>query len=213
MMAGMAFFIWRMRTSKNSRIPQIFPNFHSHNLIRMRMNAPFDLKQRWSQRVLAGFLLAFPFILQAQTPASASTPSQQLRGRLINSRTGEPLDAVILSSRAVQVLLEADQDGQFVMNLPSAEHIDTLGLTLSRVGMEPRRVLIFLERDTTLTQVTIALDLGDVVTVIRPPNQCGCSLPDLLPIDLTQLAIQAPKVKYVRNPEISPTGSGWHIEY
>ncbi len=120
---------------------------------------------------------------------------------------------VFVESREMHVLVQSDAEGRFVMDLPIGQHHDTLGLELTRSDMEPRRALVNLETAVAVTEVTIALDFWYVFTIVKEPNHCGCTFPDILPLDLTPLLLQAPKVKYVRNPEISPTVSGWHIEY
>jgi hypothetical protein len=144
--------------------------------------------------------LTFPTALRAQSSTPEIVPPQ-LRGRLIDRRSGEPLSFVSVAVGALQVQAQSDLDGRFVMLLSKAKAGDTLILTLSQPQMEPSKVRIHLATGTRDTQVTIALDLGDVATVMRPPNHCGCVLPDQLPIDLSQLIIQSPKVHYLHPPQ------------
>jgi hypothetical protein len=166
------------------------------------------------QAYLLAFLclcLTFPTALHAQTPTPEIVPPQ-LRGRLIDRRSGEPLSFVSIAVGALDLQAQSDLDGRFAMVMPHAMAGDTLTLTVSRPQMEPSKVRIHLATGTRDTQVTIALDLGDVATVMRPPNHCGCVLPDQLPIDLSQLIIQSPKVNYLSAPNVAPNSTGWHSD-
>jgi hypothetical protein len=172
----------------------------------------FSLQRRQAYlRAILCLCLTFPTALYAQSSTPEIVPPQ-LRGRLIDRRSGEPLSSMSVAVGALHLQTQSDWDGRFVMPLSKAKAGDTLSLTVSRPQMEPSKVCIHLATGTRDTQVTIALDLGDVATVMRPPNHCGCVLPDQLPIDLSQLIIQAPKTTYLHAPNLAPNSTGWQID-
>lgn len=106
------------------------------------------MKEKYEKLVIGGVLAIISFFFSF-TIVHAQTTQSAIRGKLINSRTNEPVSFLVVSAQRATIEYKAisNESGEFVLpNLPTGNYT----LSFTSIHFKPQDIQIALRRDTSI---------------------------------------------------------------